>query len=192
MPFQPSRRLKRQFEFIRLSTRIGALMKTTPQTSKSGFPGHLVIGLLLWLGSLFLANNAAAAFGAVAAEYSFSSSSLVMSPTQPYMYATIPSQNSVAIINTSTLAFETVFVGSGPSNLAFSPDGLKAYIANGSSNFVVVFDTQTRTVTNSFLMPEQPRDVVFANQSRLFVLGSSHIFQIDATTGTSTDLMLAL
>ncbi len=48
------------------------------------------------------------------------------------MYATIPSQNSVAIINTNTLAAETVFVGSGPTNLAFSPDGSKAYIANST------------------------------------------------------------
>lgn len=37
------------------------------------------------------------------------------------MYATIPSQNSVAIINTNTLAIEdTVFVRSGPAKLAFS------------------------------------------------------------------------
>jgi YVTN family beta-propeller protein len=103
------------------------------------------------------------------------------------MYATIPSQNSIAIINTYTLAVEsTVFVGSGPVNLAFSPDGSKAYIANSTSNFVVVFDTQTRTVVNSFLLPEQPQDVVFGSLNRLFVLGHDQIFQIDATTGAST------
>jgi YVTN family beta-propeller protein len=102
------------------------------------------------------------------------------------MYATIPSQNSVAIINTNTLAASTVFVGSGPANLAFSPDGSKAYIANSTSNFVVVFDTQTRTVTNSFQLPEEPQDVVFGSLNRLWVLGQSQIFQIDATTGAST------
>ena len=125
-------------------------------------------------------------FGTVAATYTFPATDLVMSPTQPFMYAAIPSQNSVAIINTNTLAFETVFVGSGPLNLAFSPDGSKAYIANSMSNFVVVFDTQTRTVTNSFLLSEAPRDVVFANQNRLFVLTGNRIYQIDATTGAST------
>ena len=53
------------------------------------------------------------------------------------MYATIPSQNSVAIINTNTLAIEdTVFVRSGPAKLAFLPDGSKAYIANSTSSFV--------------------------------------------------------
>jgi YVTN family beta-propeller protein len=72
------------------------------------------------------------------------------------MYATIPSQNSIAIINTNTLAVEdTVFVGSGPVNLAFSPDGSHAYVANSTSNFVAVFDTQSRT---SFLR-ENPSSI---------------------------------
>jgi hypothetical protein len=56
------------------------------------------------------------AFGDPVANRTFPASALVMSPTEPY--ATIPSQNSVAIINTSTLAFETVTVVSGPGNLA--------------------------------------------------------------------------
>jgi YVTN family beta-propeller protein len=81
---------------------------------------------------------------------------------------------------------DTVFVGSSPTNLAFSPDGLKAYIANSTSNFVAVFDTQSRTVVDSLLIPEQPQDVVFGNSNRLWVLGETEIFQIDATTGNST------
>ncbi len=133
-----------------------------------------------------MTTNAHAAFGDVVAEYSFPASSFVMSPTQPLMYATIPSQNSIAIINTNTLAASTVFVGSGPTNLALSPDGSKAYIANSTTNFVVVLNTQTRTIVNSFLLPEQPQDVVFGSQNRLWVLGEDQIFQIDATTGAST------
>jgi YVTN family beta-propeller protein len=128
-----------------------------------------------------------AAFGDILAEYTFPASSLVKSPTEPLMYATIPSQNSVAIININTLVVEsTVFVGSGPVNLAFSPNGSKAYIANSTSNFVVVFDTQTRMVVDSFLVPEQPQDVVFGSLNRLWVLGETQIFQIDAITGAST------
>jgi hypothetical protein len=72
---------------------------------------------LCWLIASLLAPNAHGAFGDVVANYSFPASALVMSPTQPYMYAAIPSQNSVAIIDTNTLALETVFVGSGPVNL---------------------------------------------------------------------------
>jgi YVTN family beta-propeller protein len=151
------------------------------------FLTRLVLGLICWLSASFVANNVHAAFGDIVAQYSFSASSFVMSPAQPLMYATIPSQNSVAIINTNTLVVEsTVFVGSSPVNLAFSPDGSKAYIANSTSNFVVVFNTQTRRVVNSFLLPEPPQDVVFGRSNRLWVLGQSQIFQIDATTGAST------
>ena len=148
---------------------------------------RLVLGLMFWLGASFVAHNAHAFLGDVVAEYNLPASSFVMSPTRPLMYATIPSRNSVAIINTNTLAVEdTVFVGSHPVNLAFSPSGLKAYIANNSSNFVVVLDTQSRTVVNSFLLPQHPQDVVFGNQNRLWVLGEDQIYQIDATTGAST------
>ena len=150
------------------------------------FPIRLVPGLMFWLSALFVANNAHAFLGDVVAEYSFPASSFAMSPTRPIMYATIPSQNSIAIINTNTLAASTIFVGSRPTNLALSPHGTKAYVANSATNFVVVFDTQTRTIVNSFLLPEHPQDVVFGNQNRLWVLGESQIFQIDATTGAST------
>jgi YVTN family beta-propeller protein len=151
------------------------------------FRTRLVLRVMFCLSALLIANNAYAALGDTLAEYSFPASSLVMSPTRPLMYATIPSQNSVAIINTNTLAVEdTVFVGSRPVNLAFSPNGLKAYIANSTTNFVVVLDTQSRTVVNSFLLPQHPQDVVFGNQNRLWVLGEDQIYQIDATTGAST------
>jgi YVTN family beta-propeller protein len=151
------------------------------------FPRQLLLGLICWLNTLIVADNVHAAFGDILAQYTFPASSLVMLPGQPLMYATIPSQNSVAIINTNTLVVvDTVFVGSGPTNLAFSPDGSKAYIANNTSNFVAVFDTQSRTVINSFLLPEHPQDVVFGNSNRLWVLGDNSIFQIDATTGNST------
>lgn len=138
------------------------------------------------LSASFIALNAEAGLGDVAAQYNFAASAFVQQPNQPYLYATIPSQNALAIINTNTLAVEnTIFVGSGPTNLAFSPDGSTAYIADSTSNFLTVFNTQTRSVTTSFVLPEEPRDVVFGNQNRLFVLGQNNIFQINATTGAT-------
>src|SRR2546429_7976357 len=121
------------------------------------FPRQLILCLICWLNTLIVADNAHAAFGDIVAQYPFPASSFTMSPTQPLMYATIPSQNSVAIINTNTLVVEdTVFVGSGPTNLAFSPDGSKAYIANGTSNFVAGFFLQKRKGTDSFFFSLQP------------------------------------
>src|SRR5258705_8121764 len=120
--------------------------------------------LLIGVAAIFwtlVENNASDAFGDLVADYSFGASAFAMSPTEPLMYATIPSQNAVAIINTNTLEVEEmVFVGSGPVNLALSPDGSKAYIANSTSNFLVVLDTASRTVVNSFYLPEEPQDVV--------------------------------
>lgn len=149
------------------------------------------LGRHLWaacccVSALFIGANAEANLGDIVQTYDFAASAFALHPTQPYMYATIRDQNALAIINTNTLAVEdTIFVGSAPANLTFSPDGLTAYIANSTSNFLAVFDTQTRAVTNSFLISEQPQDVVFGNQNRLFVLGQNSIFQIDATTGAS-------
>src|SRR5687768_858083 len=129
---------------------------------------------------------AEAAVGVILREYTFAASSFTQHPTEPYVYATIPDQNAIAIINATTLAVENiVFVGSTPRNLAFSPDGSTAYIANSTSNFLAVFDTQTRSLRTSFLLPIEPQDVVFGNQNRLFVLGHDRILQIDATTGSS-------
>jgi len=147
----------------------------------------ITIIVCLILNALIVADDVHADFGDIVAQYTLPASSFAMLPGQSLMYATIPSQNSVAIINTNTLVVEdTVFVGSAPTNLAFSPDGSKAYIANSTSNFVAVFDTLSRTVIDSFALPEHPQDVVFGNSNRLWVLGESNIFQIDATTGTST------
>jgi hypothetical protein len=161
---------------------------TTPRLGKVLLccPRCLFLALICPLSALFIANNTDGALGDVVAEYSFPTSSFVMHPTRPLMYATVPSQNSIAIINTNTLAASTVFVGSGPTNIALSPHGSKAYIANSTTDFVVVFDTQTQMVVNSFLLPEHPQDVVFGSQNRLWVLGETQIFQIDATTGAST------
>src|SRR2546430_2848421 len=120
------------------------------------FPRQLILCLICWLNTLIVADNAHAAFGDIVAQYTFPASSFTMSPTQPLMYATIPSQNSVAIINTNTLVVEdTVFVGSGPTNLAFSPDGSKAYIANGTSNFVAGCVKQRSSGQDSFLFSYQ-------------------------------------
>lgn len=150
----------------------------------------LILHLIGWaacVGTMFVASKAEAGRGDLVAEYkNIGASAFAMHPKQPYLYAALPNQNAVAIINTNTLVLENmVFVGSGPTNLAVSSDGSTAYFANSTSSFVAVFDTQTRTVTGSFLMPESPRDVVYGSGNRLFVLGTENIFQINASTGAS-------
>ncbi|HEY2139996.1 MAG TPA: beta-propeller fold lactonase family protein, partial [Chthoniobacterales bacterium] len=170
---------------LRFWHRFAPAVRAKIRTRKPCFRKPGVAGLWCWLTVSVLASNAYGAFGDLVKTYAFPASAFVPSPTQPIIYATIPSQNSIAIINTDTLAYETAFVGSGPLNLALTPDGLTAYIANSTSSFVAVFDMQSRMVTNSLLIPEEPQDVVRGNQNRLLVLTANHIYQIDATTGAS-------
>src|SRR5262249_41830426 len=54
------------------------------------FSSRFLLRLICWVSALFVANDARAAFGDILAEYTFPASSLVMSPTEPLMYATIP------------------------------------------------------------------------------------------------------
>lgn len=161
------------------------LSHTKFRSSLAGRSSRKRVLLAVCLATLLVARPAYAARGDLVAEYGFAASAFVASPDKRYMYATIPSQNSIAIIDLQTLVAKTFFVGSGPTNIALSADGLKAYIANSSSSFVVVFNTQTRKVTKSLYISEPPQDVVVGSQNRLFVLGTDSIFQIDATTGAS-------
>lgn len=77
------------------------LIKPTAQTRSRSFK-RLVLSLGLCSSALVVQDDARAALGDKLAEYSFPASSFVMHPTQPYMYAAIPAQNSIAIINTNT------------------------------------------------------------------------------------------
>ena len=61
----------------------------------------------------------------------------------------------------------------------------KAYIANSTTNFVVVFNTQTQSIVNSFSLPEHPQTSSWQSKP-LVGSGEDQIFQIDATTGAST------
>ena len=54
----------------------------------------------------------------------------------------------MSVINTATnQVISTIGVGSSPQGLAISPDGTKAYVANGGSNTVSVINTATKPRT---------------------------------------------
>jgi len=79
---------------------------------------------------------------------------LVQDPNQPVIYATVPSLNSVAVIDSNTLAVKTTIgIGSNPRGLTLSPDGSRLYVANSGSNFVGVIDTATRQALAPIAIP---------------------------------------
>ena len=78
------------------------------------------------------------------------------------------------------------FNGVEPERVAFTPDGLKAYVTNSSSHTVSVIDTQSGAQLKSIALPESnPANLaVSPDGSKVYVLngGSSSIFIIDTKT----------
>jgi YVTN family beta-propeller protein len=110
----------------------------------------------------------------------------VQHPTLPYLYASVMSSNSVAIINLNTLSLEDViFIGAQPRGLALSNDGSRLFVALSQTNFIGVLDTVTRTVLPSLPVSEKPRDIEVGADGRLYVAGETYIRQIDPNTGNS-------
>ena len=137
---------------------------------------------------LFLTpTTALAQLGRLEATYpSLGVSKFVLHPTQPYIYATVWSHNSVAIINTNTLVLEDlVSIGSGPQGLAITSDGSRLYVANASSNFIGVLDTETRLALPSIPVSETPRDIEIGADGRLYVLGADSLMQLDPMDGAT-------
>src|SRR5687768_4878073 len=68
-----------------------------------------------------------------------------LAQTVPHLYVANKNEGTVSIINTKSLAVEhTVTVGNGPHEVAISPDGQKAYVANAAGNSVSVINLKTR------------------------------------------------
>ena len=127
---------------------------------------------------------ALAARGDLLATYNFEATRFAQHPTQPLLYASLRRDNSVAVINTETLALvANVPVGASPYGLTLSPDGSRLYIATSGVNSLAVMDTATRTMLPSLALNQRPLDVEVGLGNRLFVLGGENIMQIDATTG---------
>ena len=62
--------------------------------------------------------------------------------------------NSVSVLHDDTIvATVPLPAGSGPTAVATSPDGTRAYVANAKSDTVSVIDTSTNTVTASVSLP---------------------------------------
>ena len=105
-------------------------------------------------------------------------------PDQPFVFATIPSTNSLAIFNSKTLQLEAnFFIGSRPYGLALSNDGNTLYIANSTSNYIAVVDWKARRVTSRLHISQVPYDIEVGKDGRLFVLANQSLMQIDPRTG---------
>ena len=116
---------------------------------------------------------------------------LLVDPARPRLYATLPQDNSIAVIDTDTnTVLTTFFIGSNPVDLSISPDGTRLYVANsGSTSAAIgVVDLTTLTTLTSLPAPFQPVAIAAGLDGRVYVLNPEFSFngsitQIDAATG---------
>jgi len=115
-------------------------------------------------------------------------------PTLPYVYATIMSTHSLAVINTQTLTVEAnVPLGSnsGPLGMAISNDGTRLYIGMVFANKISVIDTATNSELPSIPVGSPVADVEVGADGRLFVVATDGIRQIHPQTGALVGPVIA-
>jgi len=92
--------------------------------------------------------------------------------------------NTITIIDTNTLTVvNTLSVCSGPRNIAFTPDGSKAFVTCSNSDEVAVIDARSEEVTKYIPVGDFPYDVAVTPDGRkVYVtnLDSWEIYIIDA------------
>ncbi len=124
------------------------------------------------LAYLYLAQQTQAAQkGALVKTFAFGAAQFELDPTHHRLYATVPSTNSVAIIDTQSLTLlNTVFVGSNPFGLGLSDDGARLYVGNRGStvNSIAVLDTGTMIIVNNFGLPVTPVDIAVGKDNIVY------------------------
>ena len=116
---------------------------------------------------------------------------LAADPVRPRVYATIPSLNSVIVIDVTSLSVtNTILVGSSPKGLAVSADGSKLWVANFGINKRRRRGGHLSTLISlpSLAAPVKPFDIKEGVAHRLYLTPntaslSNEIMQVDGDTG---------
>ncbi len=124
------------------------------------------------------------ALGTQAATFPMGALRFVAHPTEPIVFATIPSTNSLAIFNTETMTLQAnFFVGSRPYGMTLSNDGNLLYVANSTSQILSVVDWRAKRVTQSITLSAPAQDVEVGADGRLYILTTESLIQIDPRNG---------
>lgn len=141
----------------------------------------------LFVVVLFISNVALADFGDKLATFNFPATQFAMHPMKNHLYVTSASQNSVMIIDTTTLSLvDTVWIGSNPQGLAFSESGDKLYVATSGASFIEVIDTNSMEIIESLSVPQRPYDLEMGCNGILYATPASRsigIMRIDSNSG---------
>jgi len=125
------------------------------------------------------------------AVFNHSVSRLAADPIRPRVYATVPSENTVLVIDATSLTIARIIpIGSAPEGLAISVDGSKLWVANSGSTTAAigVIDLDTLQTLPSLPAPERPYDIEEGAGGRLYVTVAGQatpggVMQFDGNTG---------
>ncbi len=129
--------------------------------------------------------------GRLVRRFDLKASRLLADPVRQRLYATLPKDNALAVINAETLeVVASFFIGSEPVDLAISADHQRLYVANRGSTTagIGVVDLNTLQTLDSLPTPEAVWSVAAGLGGRLYVATVANtpgrIYQLDAATGT--------
>src|SRR5437870_5527292 len=103
--------------------------------------------------------------------------------------------NSISFVNTASMKSEqTVAVGRTPHEMAVSPDGSKAYVANTGENTVSVVDLTTRKELKKLMSDDfsTPHVVAFTPDGRYVFVTSEGRKKIVVIDGTKDEIARAV
>ena len=134
-----------------------------------------------------LAAASSAATGDLVTTFNFGVNDMVVDPTRNLIYATVPSTNSVEVINASTLSVVAAIpIGSNPMGLALSSDDNTLYVANSGSTAIGVVNLNTLTALPSISTPANPYYLAVGTGGRLYASTGNGIMQFNLGTGSYT------
>ena len=110
---------------------------------------------------------------------------VLFDPVQPYLYATSKAQRKVFTVNLETGLIERTYsFGFMPESMTIDPAGETLYIAlltrehnlgwfDNHFAYIAQFDLDSQTLTDQFVIDEDPADMVVTSDGYLYVTGGS-------------------
>ena len=163
-------------------------------TAQITFDGHPLDIYLNSVAIVVLPNSP----GDFRASFPFAVNRLLADPVRPRVYASLPYELSVAVIDTTTMSVvKTLPVESEPRGMALSPDGRRLYVAETgydpstgkvSDPVIGVIDAAALSTLPNLPAPVATNDIAAGLDDRLFVAAygnylPSALFEMQATTG---------
>ena len=102
------------------------------------------------------------------------------------VYVANEDDNTISVIDgASKQAVATIPVGKWPHQVAFSPDGARAFVANGESATISVIDTASRKVISEIPVGKDPQGITVVSKSLLYTANydSNDISAVDLDEG---------